>query len=140
MMSEAEDKDYEQNLKPVYQHKWNAEGERCVKCGDKDWIGGHCSVSDELHQANAQLISDLTDEQRLERLIAAGWQYSELSGEELVKHNAVAKNPRYEFALRKGAGYFTSGNVKSSLIFKCYEMAFPSEDEDEDDLEGEWEI
>jgi hypothetical protein len=28
------------------EHRWNSEGERCVKCRDKDWMGGPCSVSD----------------------------------------------------------------------------------------------
>ena len=43
---------------PAYFHRWNAEGESCVKCGDKDWMGGGCSISDELHNSNAQEISD----------------------------------------------------------------------------------
>lgn len=34
-------------LEQSAQHKWSADGERCVKCGDKDWMGGACSVSDE---------------------------------------------------------------------------------------------
>jgi hypothetical protein len=25
-----------------YQHEWNADGERCLLCGDKDWMGGPC--------------------------------------------------------------------------------------------------
>lgn len=25
------------------QHQWNDDGERCLKCGDKDWMGGPCS-------------------------------------------------------------------------------------------------
>lgn len=28
-------------------HKWDRDGERCLKCGDKDWMGGPCSKSDE---------------------------------------------------------------------------------------------
>jgi hypothetical protein len=24
-------------------HQWNDEGERCVKCGAKDWMAGDCS-------------------------------------------------------------------------------------------------
>ena len=24
-------------------HQWDRSGERCVKCGDKDWMGGACS-------------------------------------------------------------------------------------------------
>jgi len=31
----------------TYQHKWDRCGERCLKCGDKDWMGGACSVADE---------------------------------------------------------------------------------------------
>jgi hypothetical protein len=27
-------------------HKWDRGGERCVKCGDKDWMGTQCSVPD----------------------------------------------------------------------------------------------
>lgn len=27
-------------------HKWDRDGERCVKCGDKDWMGTQCSVPD----------------------------------------------------------------------------------------------
>ena len=27
-------------------HKWDRDGERCVKCGDKDWMGTECSVPD----------------------------------------------------------------------------------------------
>lgn len=30
----------------AHQHRWNDDGERCVKCGDKDWMGGPCSVPD----------------------------------------------------------------------------------------------
>lgn len=30
-----------------YPHKWDDSGERCLKCGDKDWMGGLCSVSDD---------------------------------------------------------------------------------------------
>lgn len=25
------------------QHQWSDDGERCVKCGDKDWMGGPCN-------------------------------------------------------------------------------------------------
>ena len=34
------------NKTDVHPHKWDREGERCVKCGDKDWMGGGCSVPD----------------------------------------------------------------------------------------------
>lgn len=27
-------------------HQWNADGERCTVCGDKDWMGGPCSGSE----------------------------------------------------------------------------------------------
>jgi hypothetical protein len=26
----------------VSQHQWDRDGERCLKCGDKDWMGGPC--------------------------------------------------------------------------------------------------
>jgi hypothetical protein len=26
----------------VAQHQWDRDGERCLKCGDKDWMGGQC--------------------------------------------------------------------------------------------------
>ena len=29
-----------------YKHVWGKDGERCIKCGDKDWMGGTCSVPD----------------------------------------------------------------------------------------------
>lgn len=32
---------------PGYSHSWSRDGERCVKCGDKDWMGGSCSKPDE---------------------------------------------------------------------------------------------
>lgn len=25
------------------QHQWSEDGERCIKCGDKDWMGGPCN-------------------------------------------------------------------------------------------------
>lgn len=28
----------------IGQHKWDRDGERCVKCGAKDWMGGPCST------------------------------------------------------------------------------------------------
>jgi len=31
---------------PAPAHRWDDVGERCVKCGDKDWMGGPCSVPD----------------------------------------------------------------------------------------------
>lgn len=37
-------------------HKWDAEGERCVKCGAKDWMGGPCTPKqgdDKPHAQNA---------------------------------------------------------------------------------------
>lgn len=37
----------EEALEQPAQHKWSEDGERCVKCGDKDWMGGSCSVADE---------------------------------------------------------------------------------------------
>ena len=30
----------------AYQHQWDSSGERCLKCGDKDWMGGSCSKPD----------------------------------------------------------------------------------------------
>ena len=30
----------------IHRHKWDKSGERCVKCGDKDWMGGACTVPD----------------------------------------------------------------------------------------------
>lgn len=30
----------------THSHRWDDVGERCVKCGDKDWMGGPCSVPD----------------------------------------------------------------------------------------------
>lgn len=30
----------------AYRHKWDKSGERCVKCGDKDWMGGTCTAPD----------------------------------------------------------------------------------------------
>lgn len=35
------------NAPAGYPHKWDGPGERCLKCGDKDWMGGLCSVSDD---------------------------------------------------------------------------------------------
>jgi hypothetical protein len=33
------------NPEPVKgQHKWDRDGERCVKCGAKDWMGGECCL------------------------------------------------------------------------------------------------
>lgn len=32
--------------KENYQHDWSKDGERCAKCGDKDWMGGPCSKPD----------------------------------------------------------------------------------------------
>lgn len=29
-----------------FEHRWNDDGEQCVKCGDKDWMSGKCSVPD----------------------------------------------------------------------------------------------
>jgi len=26
-----------------YEHQWDGAGEKCLKCGDKDWMGGPCS-------------------------------------------------------------------------------------------------
>lgn len=26
-------------------HEWDGTGERCIKCGAKDWMGGECSSS-----------------------------------------------------------------------------------------------
>jgi len=35
-----------QQPQAAHQHKWGRDGERCEKCGDKDWMGGFCSVPD----------------------------------------------------------------------------------------------
>lgn len=35
---------------PAYRHKWDRSGERCEKCGDKDWMGGPCSKPDILRE------------------------------------------------------------------------------------------
>ena len=29
------------------EHKWDRAGERCEKCGDKDWMGGPCNAMSE---------------------------------------------------------------------------------------------
>lgn len=36
----------EQQNSPSNRHQWDNSGERCVKCGAKDWMGGDCSVAD----------------------------------------------------------------------------------------------
>lgn len=28
-------------------HKWDRDGERCVRCGSKDWMGGYCTPTDQ---------------------------------------------------------------------------------------------
>ena len=28
-------------------HRWDRDGERCLKCRDKDWMGGPCSTTDD---------------------------------------------------------------------------------------------
>lgn len=45
-------------------HKWDACGERCLKCGDKDWMGGGCSVPDTLAQAQSKANDDMLAAQR----------------------------------------------------------------------------
>ena len=37
-------------------HRWDRDGERCLKCNDKDWMGGPCNTTDE------EYIEKLTDE------------------------------------------------------------------------------
>ena len=37
-------------------HRWDRDGERCVKCRDKDWMGGPCSTTDD------EYIATLTEE------------------------------------------------------------------------------
>jgi hypothetical protein len=37
-------------------HRWDRDGERCLKCNDKDWMGGPCNTTDE------DYIEKLTDE------------------------------------------------------------------------------
>jgi hypothetical protein len=36
----------EENYVRVKRHQWDAAGERCVHCGDKDWMGGECAGTD----------------------------------------------------------------------------------------------
>ena len=57
------------------QHEWDADGERCLKCGDKDWMGGPCrpvtttatGVLDELRNL---LCDSSTFEQGMDRIAA----------------------------------------------------------------------
>ena len=44
----------QQEAQSIYSHKWDRSGERCVKCGDKDWMGGSCAVPD----ASQSVVSD----------------------------------------------------------------------------------
>lgn len=43
-----------EGAEPHYAHKWDRDGERCVKCGDKDWMNSKCSISDTPPAADAK--------------------------------------------------------------------------------------
>lgn len=62
-----------EQAQPVpYRHEWDADGERCVKCGDKDWMGGPCSVSGAIP---AQPVSVPTFEEEWLKKEKAGYRY-----------------------------------------------------------------
>lgn len=53
-------------------HRWDRDGERCVKCRDKDWMGGPCNTSDDEHITNLTAERDAAIRERDAALSAAG--------------------------------------------------------------------
>ena len=47
-------------------HRWDRDGERCVKCRDKDWMGGPCNTSDDEHITNLTAERDAAIREREE--------------------------------------------------------------------------
>ena len=61
-------------LEQPAQHKWSADGERCVKCGDKDWMGGSCSVPDEQPAQEPVAWGNPTYNYAVHHKVAPSWQ------------------------------------------------------------------
>ena len=40
------------------EHRWDQAGERCVKCGAKDWMGGPCNASPAPMQNTMKILED----------------------------------------------------------------------------------
>lgn len=72
---------------PVYSHRWGRDGERCEKCGDKDWMGGPCSKPDELAADSAVSAREFIACKRTEK---SSWQYGEYSEEMDLSFDAIA--------------------------------------------------
>jgi hypothetical protein len=49
-------------------HRWDRDGERCLKCRDKDWMGGPCSTTDDEYIAalTAERDAAIRERQKLE--------------------------------------------------------------------------
>lgn len=52
-------------------HRWDRDGERCLKCNDKDWMGGPCNTTDEEYIARMAAERDAARAES-DRLRAAG--------------------------------------------------------------------
>jgi hypothetical protein len=68
-------------LPEAARHEWDATGERCVRCGDKDWMGGPCkplaqgSEDGEAHPNRADILDWLNVAHRDELNAGNEWSY-----------------------------------------------------------------
>lgn len=55
-----------QDPEPIRPHKWDAEGDRCVKCGDKDWMASQSCDESKLNEP-ALSYADIAYKYEMER-------------------------------------------------------------------------
>lgn len=119
-------------VEPHYAHKWDRDGERCVKCGDKDWMNSKCSIPDTPPAADAKPDGEAVDTDELyQKRSAAMDAMNQIEKEyfddyEYDDVESATHSPNdFEQILIADAFYGLVGNEDWARHFLEWQMAIP---------------